>query len=55
MKKSDKYRIAYYIVCVLTGIFFPVIGFQIVTWQWWVGCALVWSAGWCGLNMGYEK
>lgn len=54
MNKKSKYTIGWYIVCALAGIFFPVIGYQIVTWQWWVGCGLVWIGGWCCLNMGME-
>ena len=54
MNKKSKYTIGWYIVCALAGIFFPVIGYQIVTWQWWVGCGLVWIGGWCCLNIGME-
>lgn len=50
MSRKNKYRITYYGICAIVGFFFSMIGYQITTWQWWIGCGLVWSAFWCGLN-----
>lgn len=55
MNKKNKYTIGWWIDCALIGIFFPVIGYQITTWQWWVGYALFCIGGWCCLNMGTEE
>lgn len=55
MNKKRKYTIGWYIICVLTVFFFSLIGYPVTTWQYWVGSGLVWSGGWCCLNMGMEN
>ena len=55
MNRKNKYTIGWWIDCALIGIFFPAIGYQITTWQWWVGYALFCIGGWCCLNMGTEE
>lgn len=54
MNKKDKYKFGWWIDCALIGIFLPATGYQITTWQWWVGYILFCVGGWCCLNMGME-
>jgi len=54
ISRKKIYTIGWWIICALVGMFFPSIGYQITTWQWWVGSILFWTGGWCCLNMGME-
>ena len=54
MIKITKFKIAYYIICFLTGLFFSETGYSIMNWKFWVGAALVLSLGLCVFNIGME-
>lgn len=54
MNEEKKYKIGWDIICVLAVVFFTVIGYPVTTWQYWVGNILMWTGGWCCLNMGME-
>lgn len=38
----------YWILCIAISIFMNYLGYNISTWQWWVGCSFVWLSCICG-------
>jgi len=38
----------YWTLCILISVFMNYLGYNMATWQWWVGCGLVWLSCICG-------
>ena len=54
-KEYNLMKYLYWILCVLISIFMNYLGYNISTWQWWVGCGFVWLSYLCGLVEGSKE